>query len=1403
MRFRADSWTGRISVLALAIALIDGAVCGDVHAAPARAAKLATGEATSLKSPGPRISVSPGELVEALPDGIAKVEEFRFIRQLADELGIRVYLYGGAASAVTHYRRWDLERAKGSTRLPDEVFAYDIEDIFRPGQDIDLALDGEPAKFDEFKRKLEQRYPRSSELGRWEPRPLRVPVGTQGASDYHPALLKDRDFSLQNNDTGSIGAVEITDPPRGEPRVRDLTAWDSKKSRFLDDAAIGKISFLRNPEHATTARARAGDNPEILGVIRYLTKISQYNLEPSAADLKTVKTIVKETDPKALAGGYTKYWLDRYAIKLIDQSTDLEKTYKLLKETGAGAVLQAVPGINSRLSELLDKKPLPSFEVGTGSGKTARDVARERGRRTLEAAHDSRELSAMESIMGGHFSRPNAFVSRPGSVKETASQGEGFYARLGEVGAWANGYTTRFEILPEARLGTDFVIDHGDDIRLLNAAAARVIPDPAAFSDPVQYFRRLKEVSRASGPTASLEMTQMTRQGRHVGKLLPKLGAESLMEIRSSVFSEPINPAVLDRWLHLVSPVSSERQYLFSVIAGKSGDRPDLDRRNKLLAVILDRPDWTSQSDRGELLAAFDRLIADTQSSHRGTLVSQLVEKFLKGPGVLESEAGLRLVRMAVETGHGRDLVPELLAARKLPDREALLSRAIKDLPGFRSWREHRDAAMALLKDPLAKRHPEWVYFAGKSMARAGQPEEEAENLEVFRTFLKKDPHWSKQPSVQNWIRSSVLTLNTIQNDAKTAEEIPATKDPAKLLRSVSERGNSFILSEPELRRLDSLFSADTKELSASRVKELRELLEANLYSDTLREAWLRSPLSELPEFADLTQKFVDAPLWETYLGRHNIFGHDVNPGFERRNRWIIKAGSRAAVSNAVQELLYLKSGHPGSGDFSALLAEARSALEHRNFDVPVRVADVAKSGVTSPYVATVPPGRPAAQPAAGKATAGAEPGAPLSDAGSKAVAAKASNRSVSEEVAALDAQGIVKFLRSASGQKAVSENPELFGQITRKFVPALHGPDPVGAALITEVMNRDFAKSHPEWVEELRNRRNAEFLSAFRTQVLHSPEWKKALGKNPQTVVPPAVPTVTPVRTQTAAPAPAPAPQPVRSLLADLESGRVKSEDVYRDLLRALDQGAVTPTEWDFMKSYLEGTKKLDLYGYRAHLSKVDTLLRLAADPRAPKDFAALAFERADTIYNDPAFAQLKRLRQAEFEGIRARLGASAVAGTRPVIPRVPRNAKTLEQIKQSPNAIQRQFDIGEFGRWYMSAMRNPSEADEAVAELNGLVRYLETLPPLEKSDAAETLLQTFVQQRSMDDLEKARRLKATKVGGVETFVTGIEKQVLQDNLRGQPAGFTAALESLMRQHIDTPRDTIFDCAAGYSRFR
>ncbi|OQW46116.1 MAG: hypothetical protein A4S09_16915 [Proteobacteria bacterium SG_bin7] len=428
--------------------------------------------------------ISPEQLEHKITQKITAVEEFTFIRETAEKMGLRVWLFGGTAAGYAHYVKWDLLREQGDKRYQGDRFDYDFTNIYRSTQDLDIVADGTLEQIDEFAQRLSQRYPHFlGSKAKWEVRSLRFSRGTPGDLGYKEALLNDYDFVNQNTDSNSTGMVEIT--KSRDPVVRDLKDWDARRCNFFNDVLDSKIHYYHSPLHHNTSRAKVGNNPEIFSVIRALTKAFQYELTLSAAHEREIKKVIKEFDAKEIKDSNTERRLIDMGKKLFKHAVNIEYAWNTLERLGLRKKLMAFDDANQidSLSWWMNKEPLRTFKVGQGKGRTARELGID------IVAHEANTFLAYESITRAHTGDPNFLISRDGFAGEAAAFGDGTYTKIGKLGAASTGFTIRMHIRPEARENSDFVkID--DFVILLNKAAATIIPESINMS-AAEYFRFL------------------------------------------------------------------------------------------------------------------------------------------------------------------------------------------------------------------------------------------------------------------------------------------------------------------------------------------------------------------------------------------------------------------------------------------------------------------------------------------------------------------------------------------------------------------------------------------------------------------------------------------------------------------------------------------------------------------------------------------------------------------------------------------------------------------------------------------------------------------------------------------------------------------------------------------------
>ena len=407
---------------------------------------------------------------------ILRVPEFSFIKEEADKLGVKVYLFGGTASAFGHYVRWDLERERGDKKYQKERFDYDFTNIYRGNQDLDIVVDGTVKQALVLKQILKEKYPHFvGDKESWEVRLLRNQI------ERKSALLNDPDFLNQHTDTNSTGMIAINDQGDDDFVFRDLFSWDEEESAFLKDVSSARITFLYSKTHNETTRYKEGKNPPIFAAVRYLAKLAQYELKGLKEDLDLIKEIIKETDWSSVQNNsYVKYKLEKFGKKVLLNAPNLEYAWNLLEDTGLRKKLIEMDRHRIQeegtLSWWMNKEPLRSKNVGLGRGRRAEEIflnqmdenadksadknADKNGEIIL--SHETSDFKAYENITRSSRGEANAFISRRESVGESALLGDGFYTELGFEGAAGTNLTIRFKLNLKAREGSDFIYNHDD-----------------------------------------------------------------------------------------------------------------------------------------------------------------------------------------------------------------------------------------------------------------------------------------------------------------------------------------------------------------------------------------------------------------------------------------------------------------------------------------------------------------------------------------------------------------------------------------------------------------------------------------------------------------------------------------------------------------------------------------------------------------------------------------------------------------------------------------------------------------------------------------------------------------------------------------------------------------------------
>ncbi|MFL5814729.1 MAG: hypothetical protein ACJ763_14235, partial [Bdellovibrionia bacterium] len=554
------------------------------------------------------------ELERGVAERLKRVEEFQFIEQEAQKLGVRAYLFGGTAAGYAHYVKWDLQREKGDTRFQKDRFDYDYTNIYRSTQDLDIVIDGNPEQAQALQNALQHKYPHlQGSKTAWEVRLL-----TQDLGDKQ-AILNNPDFMNQHTDSNSSGLIEITKPKNGELIVRDVRDWNSKEPYFLKDVHDGMLHYYFSPLHGTTKFAKEGRNPPILSAIRFLTKAFQYELEIRPEDLAQIKKVIQEFDPKRdTQNYYVQNWIEKNGKKLIQNSVNIEYAKNTLDELGLSKKLQSIQantGATESLAWWMNKEPLRTRPLGQGTGRTAKELGLD------IVAHETKNFLAYESITRAHTGDPNVLISREHFPGEAAAYGDGFYTKIGKEGAHGTGFTIRFHLDPNAREGRDFIyVPHENFVVVQNKAALKVIPESLNIG-PVEYFKLL---SRSTRELSSSDKGILEKLKRRVDAKMSALTAQdeqTLYEIVSTQIRhspEPETNAAVHEWLTL--PRSKNHPELIHAIIDRQLPLAD----KWLVRDIFDQPHW---KDHPELVEPFIKKLVKN-----GHADESIVERFLSDP---------------------------------------------------------------------------------------------------------------------------------------------------------------------------------------------------------------------------------------------------------------------------------------------------------------------------------------------------------------------------------------------------------------------------------------------------------------------------------------------------------------------------------------------------------------------------------------------------------------------------------------------------------------------------------------------------------------------------------------------------------------------------------------------------
>ncbi len=503
-----------------------------------------------------------------------RVAELKFIREIGERNNLKIYLFGGTAAGYAHYVNWDLRREAGDSSYQPDRFDYEFSNIYRSTQDLDIVIDGSQDDATMIEKELESHFPHiTGSKTSWEVRLLREKRGSK------LALLNNPDFLNQHTDSNSVGLVEVTQYEPDHFVVRDLRDWDNSESHFFNDIRESQLSFYFSPSHEQTSRSREGLNPPIFSVIRYLTKVFQYELSIKQADFDVIKKIIDRTDFSSTYGysnrNYLDTWLETNAKKMFLHAANLDLAAKVIDLLGIVKKLQEREAALNKTLNFLNREPLHPFELGRGDGKTAAEL------KIDTVAHDTMDFLAYESITRSHKGFPNVFISRNGKRDEAAAYGDGFYTRIGRVGAKDTGITIRFKLKPEAREGSDFLSVGDDYIVVTNRNAFEVIQETLHIT-PMTYIQLFKENKLEAFDKGVLYKLNQKVKSR-IASLSKEDRANIVQELREQL-QAGLDIQHPNRWHHS----KMQTEFIHELLNFLSVERGSLQAADEALADFID-----------------------------------------------------------------------------------------------------------------------------------------------------------------------------------------------------------------------------------------------------------------------------------------------------------------------------------------------------------------------------------------------------------------------------------------------------------------------------------------------------------------------------------------------------------------------------------------------------------------------------------------------------------------------------------------------------------------------------------------------------------------------------------------------------------------------------------------------
>lgn len=304
--------------------------------------------------------VSEEEYLQAINDNLHGLVAYEYIAQKAQELGFRIWMFGGtAASYALFIKRKLYAEKKGIPFYTDGQERPEFFDIYSFLQDADFVIEGTKAQVDQLKAAISDnewiQYKKKDRWVRslWDVMTLRTDQGR--------GIIDSDHFLNQHNDTLSQGMIELTpvtaEDQMGAPenpvdslkyRIRYARAFSltSKETPFFKAVYEGVNHYLPQERHKETFMYNQGKNPQILSVLRYLVKVSRSGLRiPQESFLKMKEVLEQSQEELTSLNPYATGRIENIVTQLFLESADIHRTLELLRRLG---LIETIFEMNSR-----------------------------------------------------------------------------------------------------------------------------------------------------------------------------------------------------------------------------------------------------------------------------------------------------------------------------------------------------------------------------------------------------------------------------------------------------------------------------------------------------------------------------------------------------------------------------------------------------------------------------------------------------------------------------------------------------------------------------------------------------------------------------------------------------------------------------------------------------------------------------------------------------------------------------------------------------------------------------------------------------------------------------------------------------------------------------------------------